>query len=505
MTAPGARCDARPAALALRPALLDHRVRGRGAVLPAVEALGLLAREVRERDGRVDVRSSREAEFLRFLELPAGQDALEVVVESRPAGDGAVAAALLTRSPVGGSGVVRAREHARAVFGRCPDPPPCEVDQAVPEGPLFAVEPARLYAELVPFGPAFHNAREPILLGTDAAVARLAAPAESAGTPALGSPYPLDAAFHVACAWGQRHLGRVLFPAGYAARRVLRPIPPGAVTSCLVTVTERAADHARFDIRLWDEAGEPCEVTTGVRMGDPFRDDPPPVPGWIVAGEASGDPLAPLREVCAGLAVVELAALPPFAARALSERERLRCSDLGPDRGRSFLAARFALKRLARRLYPRVAAAPAEALETVWADGVHPTVESAGLPDGLHHFAAAHDERFAVAVAGDQPIGIDVEPLSGRALRGERMFASEEERRRIRASGLDPAEAALLVWTAKEAVAKARDIPLVAAWRSAEVRTIGAARSELVVAGTVVVAHHARLEGHIFTLLSLPE
>jgi phosphopantetheinyl transferase len=496
------RSDSRPATLAVRPALADHLVQGR-AVLPAVEALQFLAREARERLGRTDVRRARDAEFLRFLELPPGAASVDAFVESHPSPDGAVVLSLVTRSTAGGSGVVRAREHIRVTLGGGPDPSPLALDRAVPEGPLFSVDPARLYAELVPFGPAYRNAVEPILLGADGAVARLVAPDETPGFPPLGSPYPLDAAFHVACAWGQRHRGQVLFPAGFASRHVLQPIAPGTPTFCRIVPISQGADHAVFDIRIWDEAGEPCEIVTGVRMADLFHGTVA-VPEWIVAPAGPADPLAPLRAACAGLVVVELAALPPFAARLFSDRERARFADLGPDRGRSFTTARVALKRLARRLYSRAATAPAEALETVWPDGTHPTVELAGLPDGLHHFAAAHDERFAVAVAGDGPIGIDVEPLSARALRGLRMFASEEEQRRIRECGLEPEEAALLVWTAKEAAAKARDVPLASAWRLSDVRAIGPERSEIVVDGVAAVAHHARVEGHIFTLLSLP-
>ncbi|MBI5501367.1 MAG: polyketide synthase dehydratase domain-containing protein [Deltaproteobacteria bacterium] len=504
MSHPRRRPETLPIALPPRPAWRDHVVRGR-AVLPAVEALQTLARAALQRDPVAPVRRSTDARFTRFLDLPPDDAPIDALLELDPGADRSVTATLSTRRAAGSSGVVRACDHVRVVFGAAAEPTPPRLEDALLPGPLFALDPQRLYAELVPFGPAFRNARAPILLGRAGAVARLGAPADDAAdTLPLGSPYPLDAAMHVACAWAQRYQGRVLFPSAYGARHVLEPIPPGRETLCRIIPLATDADGALFDLWLRAEDGTPHEVVRALRLSDLFHGEIS-VPPWVRAAEPDVDSLAPLRQACAGLVLLELDALPPFAGRLLTPRERTRLSDLGPDRGRSFVAARAALKLLARELYPKAAAAPAETIETVWPDGTHPTVELAGLPDGLHSFAAAHDERFAVAVAGDRPLGVDCEPLTGRALRGARMFASEEERRRIGDCGLDPQEAALLVWTTKEAAAKAMDVPLAAAWRGVAVTRVGARSSDVLLDGRPSTAHHARVDDHLFTLLSMPE
>ena len=309
---------------------------------------------------------------------------------------------------------------------------------------------------------------------------------------------------HVACAWAQRFQGRVLFPSGYSARHVFEPIAPGRTTFCRIAPVARDADGTLFDAWIWAEDGRPHELVRGLRLADLFRGELV-VPDWIRDAAPPSDPLASLREGCAGLVLLELDALPPFAERLLTVREKARHAEFGDKRAASFLGARAALKLLARSLYPRAAAASADAIDTVWPDGTHPTVELAGLPDGLHSFAAAHDERFVVAVAGDRPVGVDCEPVTGRAFRGARMFASEEEQKRIGDCGLDPQEAALLVWTTKEAAAKALDVALAAAWKSVEVTRIGADASDVRLDdGRTTVARHARIDDHVFTVLMLP-
>ena len=330
-------------------------------------------------------------------------------------------------------------------------------------------------------------------MGPAGAVARLAAPDDlGPDVLPLGSPYPLDAAMHVACAWTQRFQGRVLFPAGYSARHIFEPIAPGRTTFCRIVPVAEDAEGTAFDVWIWAEDGTPLELVRGLRLADLFHGEIA-VPDWIRAAVPPSDPLAPLRAACAGLVLLELDALPPFAERLLTARERARNEELGDKRGKSFVGARAALKLLAGSLYPKAAAAPADTIETVWPDGTHPTVELAGLPDGLHSFAAAHDERFVVAVAGDRSVGVDCEPVTGRALRGARMFASDDEQKRIGDCGLDPQEAALLVWTIKEAAAKALDVPLATAWRSVEVTRIGADTSDVRLLERTVTARPARI------------
>jgi phosphopantetheinyl transferase (holo-ACP synthase) len=497
------RPTGRPVTVANGPVLQDHRIDGR-AVLPAVEGLQLLAREVQVADPQAAVRNSRDAAFLRFLELPAESPTIDAFVELRRESDGGLAAALSTRGAAGSAGVVRSREYLHATFVPAPAPPAMPLDlAAAPAGPLFAIDPQRLYDELVPFGPAWRNARGPIVLGADGATALLAAPAGDTTRPPLGSPFPLDAAFHVACAWGQRHVGRVLFPGGYARRHVVRPIEAGSTTFCRIAAVARGVDEATFDIRIFDLEGTLCETVLGVRMVDVLHGKGP-VPPDIRAGAAALDPLVSFRDGCAALALVELEPVAPFIDRLWAPRERSRLPELGDKRARAFLAARLALKRAARALGGAAAEAPAEAIETVAADLEHPCVEGPGLAPDAWHCAAAHDARFAVAMVADHPIGIDVEPLGGRALRGTELFASPAEQALINAAA-DPADAALRAWTIKEAASKALDVPLALAWREAEVTALGPERSRATIRGAMVEARHVLFEEHLFTMLALPD
>ncbi len=50
----------------------------------------------------------------------------------------------------------------------------------------------------------------------------------------LGSPFPFDAALHVACAWGQRYRGIVAFPVGFDRREIAVPTRAGETYRCRV-------------------------------------------------------------------------------------------------------------------------------------------------------------------------------------------------------------------------------------------------------------------------------
>jgi hypothetical protein len=251
--------------------LQDHHFEGRP-VLPSVLALQALAGVV----GR-DVRCSREARFLRFLPTSPAREHIEASAELVEEPDGAVRAALLTQHTTPG-GITRAKEHVSVVFGgargddRAPPPRPRE------EG--LAVEAAALYRELVPFGPSFHNATDPVRLWLTLAEGLLVAP-EGADGP-LGSPFPLDATLHLACAWGQRFTGAVTFPTGYGRRVIARPTAPGGRYRGLVA--PRPGDLSPpllFDLWILDAAsGELMERVERVRMEDLSRGRLRP-PDWI--------------------------------------------------------------------------------------------------------------------------------------------------------------------------------------------------------------------------------
>ncbi len=255
------------------PALQDHRFLGQ-AVLPAVFALEHLARAVHRVFPDVLLTDLSDARFDKFLDLPA-LDTLQVeaLAELKPSPDGGIEASLLTRHVAPKSGITRMKTHVRACFGPLvdaelflPAPPPWPEDPAE----VFPIPAERLYAEMVPFGRSFHNIVSPVYLRPEIARAAVAAgPAKTDGPDLiLGSPFPLDAAFHLACAWAQRYAGVVAFPTGMAQRVIRRPAFPGQTYEAHVCCREQAKDRLVFDLWLHDREDTLCEYVRGLAMRD---------------------------------------------------------------------------------------------------------------------------------------------------------------------------------------------------------------------------------------------
>jgi hypothetical protein len=197
--------------------LYDHHFEGR-CVLPAVEALIILAGAVQAHFPSLDVRFLHKARFPRFLIILPETHRLPVLVEVDKVPDGGISAFLMTsvRSKTGGIG--RSLEHARVEFYldlSTPLSSPPLTGTENPEGPAITVPAESIYPGLIPFGKAFHNIISPVSLWPQEASARLSGGEEGPEDTLLGSPFPLDAAFHVACIWGQRFTEQVLFPVGF--------------------------------------------------------------------------------------------------------------------------------------------------------------------------------------------------------------------------------------------------------------------------------------------------
>ncbi|MFH1530358.1 MAG: 4'-phosphopantetheinyl transferase superfamily protein [Pseudomonadota bacterium] len=202
-----------------------------------------------------------------------------------------------------------------------------------------------------------------------------------------------------------------------------------------------------------------------------------------------------LRAHCQALVLLELEAIPEGAEGALSPRERQLWCGLRERRGRSFLGSRLALKELARHLDPTGCPADPRHIDTLAADGVRPRCHETGIA-----VSVAHDARWVIAVAGTQPIGVDVEPIADRALRNMALFLDEQERALVG----ECRETATRFWTIKEAAAKALDIGLVNAWDRVQVVTSDPSSSSILVNGARLVAWHEVIEDHLFTVLQVP-
>ncbi len=101
-------------------------------------------------------------------------------------------------------------------------------------------------------------------------------------------------------------------------------------------------------------------------------------------------------------------------------------------------------------------------------------------------------------------MGIDVEQITAKALKNRRLFTDKSEAALTRCFSEGEAAAALRVWSAKEAAAKALDIPLAQAWDRVKATALGLNKSQLQVAGlgTCSVIHDT-VDDHLFTLLTL--
>ena len=498
----------RPVTFANHTGLHHHRLAGRP-VLSAVEALQIMAHEVQAADPRVSLLRSEDAHFLRFFDLPpeAVSD-VEALVSIRALEEASCEASLETVVVRGKAKIRRTLEHIRVRFGGAASPPDLPWDVACsPEGPAFRVDVDAIYRDLVPFGPDYQNISGHLTLSQDGAAGWVEAPTSRGLVGPLGSPFPIDAALHVACVWGQRYVGRVLFPVGYSERHIHVPSAPGTHYFCRVLPVARQADRWLFDIRLYDEEGAPTESVIGAEMADVERGRDTVPPHWIRRG-AENDTLSDWLRMDGRVQItmIPIDVLPPFSVRTLTRRERERWESLGERRRCSFTAARVALKRLARLADPAAANLPADHIETLDEDPSRPRLHWSSDDRWLAwSCAAAHDSVYAVAaVSRHGRVGVDIEPVAEKAVRGLRMYTSEGERSRVATSPLGTKAAATRIWTAKEAAAKALDVPLASAWSKVEARYVDDAESELTIGDQSVIARHAMIGDRIVTVLILP-
>lgn len=271
--------------------LQDHRFLGQ-AVLPGVWALEHLARAVEHALSDVALTACREVRFEKFLALPPPDTtAIDAFLELARTSSGEFEAALLTRQVAAKSGIARMKTHARACFARTGEagedsqPAPAVGEDA------FHVTPERLYAEMVPFGRAFQNIVSPVRLDSGGAHAVVSGgdPDTEDASLRLGSPFPLDAAFHAACAWAQRFYGIVAFPVALKQRLIRRRTRCGRHYDADVRFRGEKGDTLLFDLCLRDREGRVCEVIQGLAMRDVSGGALQP-PDWIRSEGGADDP-----------------------------------------------------------------------------------------------------------------------------------------------------------------------------------------------------------------------
>jgi len=273
-----------PVDIPLRPYLRDHRFEGR-AVYPAVEAMQILAATVKRCQPDIHVNRMTAIRFDKFLFLPSEAASIPALVEVFTHDNMDLTAALLTRTRLKKAAMSRIKTHATLSLSNLDhevaELPP--VPAASLSGTCIQISPDRIYDELVPFGRAYRNLCDKLIISPDGALAAIRSPDIEPEGP-LGSPFPLDAAFHAACVWAQRYSGVVAFPVGLDCRVVVSPACPGQKYFSRFVPIHKAADGLIFDIWIYDTRGRLCELAVGVHMRDVSGGRLQP-PGWIRGGK----------------------------------------------------------------------------------------------------------------------------------------------------------------------------------------------------------------------------
>ncbi len=264
----------------LRTDFHDHRFMG-NAVLPAVEAMQVLADFLKIKNPEIDVRLCRHISFKKFLPLAPGASEINALVDYKALKDGSVVVSLMTHKRIKNATMSRLLTHATLTFGgHCHQSESVFTEQEPSIRGVSRLVPAeRIYKDLVPFGPAYQNLINELAMTPDGAQADIQT-TDHGIRGSLGSPFTLDAAFHGACVWGQCYLGFVPFPVGIKHRHISKPTYSGKQYRAMITPIEAASDELMVDIRIYDEKSQMCETALGVQMVDVSKGRLKP-PTWI--------------------------------------------------------------------------------------------------------------------------------------------------------------------------------------------------------------------------------
>jgi phosphopantetheinyl transferase len=203
-----------------------------------------------------------------------------------------------------------------------------------------------------------------------------------------------------------------------------------------------------------------------------------------------------IKTLCPGIVLLEIEHLRPQENDLLTPREAARAEELGLRRRKLFIAARLALKRLARQIGLASVDMPDSGIETLCPDRVKPCLAESDL-----FCSVSHTSCFCVAAAHVHSVGVDIEAVSAKALRIWHLFMPGKGIELISASGMAPERAATRAWNSKEAAAKAFGLDLSEAIREVEIVTVGEEESDVSYRGKTYSVKHAEGEGHVLSLL----
>jgi phosphopantetheinyl transferase len=228
---------------------------------------------------------------------------------------------------------------------------------------------------------------------------------------------------------------------------------------------------------------EPTTPPTAHTVIDPYE-----AAGWTG--------MEKIKTLCPGIVLLEIEHLRSQENALFTPREAARAEELWPRRRRLFIAARVALKSLARQIGLIANDTPDSCIETLGPDRTRPC-----LADSPLYCSVSHTNRFVVAVEHVHPVGVDIEALSEKALRTWHLFMPGKGDDLLSASGMSPERTATRAWTSKEAAAKAFGLNLSEAIREVEIVRVGEAESDVSCRGKTHSVKHAEGEGHVLSLL----
>lgn len=244
----------------------DHSFNGK-TIFPAVETMLLLADIAKNVVSDLRVQNMSHARFLKFLEIPAGAKELSALVEYEDS-DEELLVRLLSKIQL--KKMSRIKEHAELCFAKDMQVP-TPVSPMERKGTDSSIDAARIYNELVPFGPAYRTIIGTLYLSQSGASATLQAPdmqKTQKMEASLGSPFPLDGAMHTACVLGQCLTDFVPFPVAFDRRYIHQPTCAGEQYTSTVVLQSQKEQELIFDLSIFDMKGDACETVKGLRMRD---------------------------------------------------------------------------------------------------------------------------------------------------------------------------------------------------------------------------------------------
>jgi hypothetical protein len=266
------------------PYLQDHYFEGQ-AILPAVEALIVMATVAAANFPQVNVCHQKQARFPRFLSINPQEQIKKVFADIAESADGSLNVTISTMAKAKTGIISRMLEHAYVEFVASPvqdHPTPPLLDWKHLGGKCFNVPAATIYRELVPFGKSYQNIVGELSLSPEGAVAHLYGGEGEASDDLIGSPFPLDAVLHAACCWGQRYAGIVAFPVGFAERIIYHKTKKEREYLGRIIPVNINREPLIFNALIYDLDGIIYESVSGIQMRDVTQGRLRP-PDWIKA------------------------------------------------------------------------------------------------------------------------------------------------------------------------------------------------------------------------------